>query len=95
MDHIRVAKQETTVWDTTEVFHTCLAWPFIRMYDIKCSLRRLWRSWLESLKDSSRISNYEFCCCLSGVLINVSSGSALIIDKQLKDGVYASVIHGT
>jgi len=42
----------------------------------------------ESLKES-RISNYEFCCCLVGVFMKVSSGSALIIDKQLNDGVYA------
>ena len=42
----------------------------------------------ESLKES-RISNYEFCCCLVGVLMKVSSGSALIIDKQPNDGVYA------
>jgi len=42
----------------------------------------------------SRISNYEFCCCLVGVLMKVSSGSALIliIDKQLNDGVYANII---
>jgi len=41
----------------------------------------------------SRISNYEFCC-LVGVLMKVSSGSALIliIDKQLNDGVYANII---
>jgi hypothetical protein len=47
----------------------------------------------EKLKES-RISNYEFCCCLVGVLMKVSSGSALIliVDKQLNDGVYANVI---
>jgi len=47
----------------------------------------------EKLKES-RISNYEFCCCLVGVLMKVSSGSALIliIDKQLNDGVYANII---
>jgi len=42
----------------------------------------------ERLRES-RISNYEFCCCLVGVLMKVFSGSALIIDKQPNVGVYA------
>jgi len=37
------------------------------------------------------MSNYESCCCLVGVFMKVSS-RAMIIDKQLNDGVYASVI---
>jgi len=45
----------------------------------------------ESLKES-KISNYESCYCLVGVLMNLSSGSALIIDNQLNDDVYATVI---
>jgi len=66
------------------------------MFDIKCSLGRRMElisgpvrvSWYKkaSLKESM-ISNYEFCCCLIVVLMKVSSGSALIIDKQLYDGV--------
>ena len=40
----------------------------------------------ESLKESM-ISNYEFCCCLVGALMKVSSGLALIVDKQLNDCV--------
>jgi hypothetical protein len=70
------------------------------MFDIKCSLRctelisglvgDCWSNKASELKES-RISNYESCCCLVGVLMKVSSG-ALIIDKQLNDDVYANVI---
>ena len=30
-----VARHDATVWDTTEVFHTRLAGPFMRMFDLK------------------------------------------------------------